>query len=315
MAFRTTLIGLGVIGSSIGLALKKTGVAFELVGHDKDTEAARRAQKSGAVDRTDWNLIGACEGADLIVISIPLSSIKDTLSAIRGDLKEGCVITDTASLKGPVLTWARESLPPSVHFVGGHPILRKDMPRPVEPAADLFQGALYCLTPQADAPPMALQTVSDLAEAVGARPHFVDAYEHDGLIAALEQLPLLMGMTLQQTLSSSSATRELQRLAGPEFSAATQPVGGDSPSLAEWCSLNASNLARWLDAYIADMTQLRDTLGSTESPTLQEAFSRIQELHNQWVLPAKDGDDRDYDAFGPARMLLGGLFAPRKPKS
>ena len=122
MAFRTTIVGLGLVGSSIGLALKGTGAEFEIVGHDKDGNAAKRAYKSGCVDRTEWNLINACDGADLIVISTPLAGVESTLAAIAQDLKAGAVVTDTARLKVPVLNWARESLPDTVHFVGGHPI-------------------------------------------------------------------------------------------------------------------------------------------------------------------------------------------------
>ncbi|MBC7261196.1 MAG: prephenate dehydrogenase/arogenate dehydrogenase family protein, partial [Chloroflexi bacterium] len=128
MAFRTTVIGLGLVGSSIGLALKGTGADLEIIGHDKDSDAARRAYKSGCVDRTEWNLINACEGADLIIISTPLAGVKSTLAAIAQDVKPGCVITDTANLKVPVLDWARESLPNTVYFVGGHPIITKQDP-------------------------------------------------------------------------------------------------------------------------------------------------------------------------------------------
>jgi prephenate dehydrogenase len=313
MSLRMTIVGLGVIGSSIGLALKKTGVAFDIVGHDKDHDAARAALKNGAVSRTDWNLIGACDGADLIVICTPLSSIKDTLSALRHDLKAGCAVTDTASLKSPVLTWAKEILPPSVHYVGGHPILRKDVPRPIIASADLLEDALYCLTPQPQSPPEAVQTVADLAEATGATPFFLEAEEHDSLIAAVEQLPLLAGMAMQQVAGSGSSSREAQRLAGPDFAAATQPLSSELADLLQSCWLNTANLTRWLDTCIAELSHLRGLLASTDSSALREAFEKTKALHEQWSRPA-ESEETDYSAFSTTRLMMGGLFTPRKPK-
>jgi prephenate dehydrogenase len=313
MALHLTIVGLGVIGTSLGLALKKTKVAFEVVGHDKDHDAARAALKSGAVSRTDWNLIGACDGADLIVISTPLSAIKDTLSALRHDLKAGTVVTDTASLKSPVLAWADEILPRSVHLIGGHPILRKDVPRPIVASADLLEDAVYCLTPQPQCPPEAVQTVADLAEAIGATPFFLEAQEHDSLIAAVEQLPLLVGMAMQHVVGSGSASREAQRLAGPDFAAATQPLSSELADLLQSCSLNTANLTRWLDACVAELSHLRNLLASTDNSELREALDGIKELHEQWARPAVT-DETDYSSFSPGAMMMGGLFRPRKPK-
>ena len=100
---RITIIGLGLIGGSIGLALKKAKVDVEIVGHDKDSGVANRAQKRGAVDRTDWNLHGACDGASLIFLAIPLAGIKDTLAALGTSLGSGVIVSDTATSKAPVM--------------------------------------------------------------------------------------------------------------------------------------------------------------------------------------------------------------------
>lgn len=312
MAFRMTIVGLGLVGSSLGLALKGTGADLEIIGHDKDGDAARRAYKSGCVDRTEWNLINACEGADLIIISTPLAGIKSTLAAIAQDVKAGCVITDTASLKVPVFDWARESLPSNVHFVGGHPIINKRDSEAMAPTADLFTGSVYCLTPSVSTPPEALQRVSDLAEAVGARPYYLDAAEHDGLIAAVEQLPLLIALALQTTAGQSPARREMIQLSGADFTSATRLLAGDAEGLAELCMLNAVNLARWLDTILPQLSALRDLVANGDNVALQKSFARALEIHAEWAPKGEESEPTNYNDFSMGRMMFGGAFKPTK---
>jgi prephenate dehydrogenase len=316
---RIAIVGLGRIGSSIGLALKeKKGARVEIVGHDKDHNAARSAHKSGCVDRTDWNLISACDGADLIVLSTPLTAIKSTLQALAAELKPGCVVTDTASLKVPVLNWAHELLPAGVHFVGGHPILaNQDV---LQTGAELFAGAVYCLTPTTSAPPDAIQRASDLVEAVGAKPYYMDAAEHDGLIAAVEQLPLLMALALQDVVSASPSHREIAQLSGADFGSVTEPLAGgvhgstadQAKATAEVCGLNAANIARWLDAFLAKLSSLRESVALQDSQSLQQAIASALEARALWRRQEIEGEATDYSDFGMQHQMLGDLFRQRK---
>jgi prephenate dehydrogenase len=319
MPFRTTIVGLGRVGSSIGLALRETEADFEIVGHDRDHAAAKRAHKSGSVDRTEWNLINACDGANLVVISTPLPGVRSTLEAIAQDLETDCVVTDTARLKVPVLKWARQFLPPTVHFVGGHPICKPQLPwlraeetapEPAEPSSQLFNGAIYCLTPGTATPPEALQTVANLAQAVGAKPYYLDAAEHDGLIAALEGLPLLMAAALQVLASRSPSWREMIRLSGMDFASATEVLAGDAGNLAEQIALNAANNARWVDAFLAELATLRELVVNEDAEALQKLFTGALEARDSWMRQHPEDETVDYSDFNMARMMLGDLFRP-----
>jgi len=321
MALKTTIVGLGQLGSSIGLALKSlkapkghAGAGFEIVGHDKDNEAAKRALKAGCVDRTEWNLLNACDGADLVVISIPLAAVKDTLAAIGRELKPGCVVTDTSSLKVPVLAWARECLPDTVHFVGGHPIVDQPPSAADTPSASLLSGAIYCLTPGTDTPPEALQRVSDLAEAVGAKPYYVDAAEHDGLIAALEQVPLLLALALQAMASASPARQEVVRLSGSQFAGMTQLLAGEADKLASLCTWNGENAVRWLDDYVVRLSYLRELVASRNREELAKSFAGALESRAEWTHRRSEGEDTDYSDFSMTHMMFGDLFKPPKAK-
>ncbi len=319
MPFRTTIVGLGRVGSSIGLALRETEADFEIIGHDRDHAAAKRAHKSGSVDRTEWNLINACDGANLVVISTPLPGVRSTLEAIAEDLEAGCVVTDTARLKVPVLKWARQFLPPTVHFIGGHPIRRPQFlwltgeegePEPVEPSSQLLDGAIYCLTPGTATPPEALQTVANLAQAVGAKPYYLDAAEHDGLIAALEGLPLLMAAALQVVASRSPSWREMIRLSGRDFASATDLLAGDAGDLSEQVVLNAANNARWIDGFMAELSMLRELVVNEDAEALQKLFTGALEARDSWMRQQPEDESVDYSDFNMARMMLGDLFRP-----
>jgi len=323
MPFQIAIVGLGMVGSSIGLALKESGVDLQILGHDKDAETATKCLRKGCVDRVEWNLITACEHADLVVISTPLAEIKTTLQAVGSYLKSGCVVTDTASIKAPVLAWAREALPPTVHFVGGHPIAAMPMPwrddaestrDPDTPSAAHFHQGVYCLTPDTDALPKALQTVSDLAQAVGANPFFLDAAEHDGLAAAVEGLPLLLAIALQATASSSPSWREMIRLAGVDYASITQRLTGEAGDLADLLTLNAANNQRWIDVLFNHLSALRELLKSEDEEQLRVVVADALEARAGWTYQSAQPDSVDYGDSGVTRMMFGDMFKPRKPK-
>ncbi|MGQ9684648.1 MAG: prephenate dehydrogenase, partial [Anaerolineae bacterium] len=188
--FRITIVGLGATGASLGLALKEADRELRIIGHDREPTAAAAARKAGAVDHTEWNLPTACRGSQLIILALPLAAIRDTLAAVASDLEPGCLVTDTAPLKVAVLDWARAVLPPSVDFVGGDPLFARGLH--TAPSAALFNGVTYCFCPAPGASGRALERASDLAQAVGATPRFLDPIEHDGLAAALDALPFLL---------------------------------------------------------------------------------------------------------------------------
>ncbi len=322
MAFKVTIVGLGLVGSSIGLALRKSSAKIAVVGHDKNAEIARRAHKSGAVDKTEWNLIQACDGSDLVVLSTPLTEIRDTLAALANELMPGCVVTDTGRLKVPVLQWAQDTLPSTVHFVGGHPIVSmlsssvpmQDEAEWAQPSAELLSGATYCLTPSAHTAPEALQRVADLTETVGAKPYYLDAAEHDGLIAALESLPLLSALTLQATVSSAPAQREILRLSGLEFAAATHVLGTDTQELADLLIHNADNTIRWLDTMQDKLTTLRQSLADGDLSILRQFVTATVEAREAWLRSQSTPEEMDYGDFGVGHMMFGDLLKTRRPR-
>jgi len=282
---------LGFIGGSIGLALHQAGSDFEVLGHDRERNAAAQARKIGAVDKTDWNLISACEDADMIVIAIPVGGIRDTLVAIGPYLKAGCLVMDTATTKVQVVKWAEEILPREVHFVGGDPVVGDGGAAGIDAArADLFSGAIYCLTPAANAAPDAVRLASDFVSLLGGVPYFLDPLEHDGLMAGVDHLPFVLSAALLGVTTESAAWREMRKLAGGVFEDATRFASADPTTYRDACLVNSENIVRWIDVCSARLTELRETILARDSEKLGQVFEAALVARQKWLAARAEGN-------------------------
>jgi prephenate dehydrogenase len=287
----------------MGLALRESGEPLLIVGHDKDPGRAGAAKKLKAVDKTEWNLISACEDAHVVILAIPISAIKETLQALAPHQKKGCVITDTASLKEPVVRWAEESLPETVSFVGGNPVVLAG-PGPDAADAGLFRDNLYCITPAPNVHPDAVNLVSSLVALLGGQPYFLDPAEHDGLMAGVEHLPQALALALTQGITQEAAWREMRKLAGGSFERITALVGDDPDALSRVLLANRDNLVRWLDAYSRAVRDVRELVANGEHEPLAQAIDRAVVARREWHKDRRDG----FAEIKPVQVERTGFF-------
>lgn len=320
---RITIVGLGLVGGSLGIALRQAGAAAKVIGHDRNRLVSNEAKKKGAVDQVQWNLISACEEADLIILALPLDAIPGTMEAIGPYLRPGCVVMDTASVKQPVMDWALEHLPPEVHFVGADPVLAR-IPEQVSgivaARADLFEGGVFCVVPSSASVSEAIALVSDLATVVGAQPLFLDAIEHDGLRAGVEQLPSLLALALLESVVQQPTWRELRKMAGPLFEAGTRLQGTHPTGEVEGWLANRENLLRWIDGLMATLSSLRQAVDEGQAEDLVERFRNAWQERQSWAADRQAGDwGEGAEAEMPPRPSLmesffGGLWPSRRRK-
>ena len=287
---RIAIIGLGLIGGSIGLALRRAGAGLEVVGFARRPEVASRALELGAVDRTEGSLISAVKGADVVLMATPAMAMKEILAEIGGSLREGSIVTDTASTKDKVMVWAEETLPPSVSFIGGHPMAGKETSGIEAADGDLFQGCTYCLIAGSGAAKEARDTVAGLVRQIGANPLFIDASEHDSLVAGISHLPLLISVALIAATTKSPSWPEMARLAASGFRDLTRLASGDPRMSRDICLTNRDPILHWIDDYIEEMRALRCLVSEGgvkgdggESEKLEEAFIRAREEREGWL--------------------------------
>jgi prephenate dehydrogenase len=311
-----TIIGTGLIGASLGMSiLGARGTEIEVLGHDRDHAQAGLARRMGAVSKVDRNLISAASRADMIILAIPATEIRETLELIANDLKEGCVIHDTAAVKVPVLQWADELLPASVSYVGGDPILFGDEAGIEAARADLFSGMQYCITPSARASAEAVKLVTDLVAMTGAIPHYIDPYEHDGLIGATEHLADILAVSFLRALSASGGWRDMRRMAGATFDRVTCFSSANPAEYRGRALLNRDNILRWIDNVQAQLSQFRVLVERGDGGAIEEWYAQEMETRLLWLQDRANqnwGDmpeTTDIPSSGEfiSEMLFGGL--------
>lgn len=305
---RVAILGTGLIGSSIGLALKAARPQTQVAGYDASGENLRRAQALKAIDRRA-SLRNALAEADLVIVSTPVGAMKTLFEEIGPLLPVQALVMDTGSTKATVLRWAADLLPRGVRFVGGHPMAGKTEAGPDAADARLFQGAVWCLAPLPATERDAIDEAVRLVESFGAAPYFLDPDEHDGLVASVSHLPYLMSVALIDHLGQERSWRETASLAAGGFAYATHLSDSDPRMFADIVSTNRSNIARRLDLYIAELTALRDAIAE-DSPDLKARFDHARALHQDWLAGRAQGQAAESENPLPTTrsLLTGSLF-------
>jgi prephenate dehydrogenase len=278
---RVAIVGLGLIGGSIGLALHKAKAAQQVTGYDLGKGVCDRARKVGAIDQYYSSLADVVRGAELIILATPVGAMRALLQNLAPAVSQGAVVTDVASTKAQVITWAEEFLPPSVSFVGGHPMTGKELSGVDAADADLFQNHIYCLTPTVRTRPAAVDKVSQLVKILGARVRFLEPAEHDGQVAGVSHLPFLASIALVNTVADGPAWRDSSLLAANGFRDSTRLAAGNPEMYRDICLTNSEAITRWLDEYIASLSELRERVGRGDK-SLNETFAKAQQTRLQW---------------------------------
>jgi prephenate dehydrogenase len=328
---KVTIVGLGLIGASIGLGLQKWATdngqrksVLEINGFDLAIEHQNYAKKIKAVDRTEWNLGDAVDGADVIIIATPILGIREVMEIVADRAPQDAIVTDTGSTKSKVMEWADQILPSSMNFIGGHPMAGKAVS--IEGAeAGLFKGAIWCVSPSVNATDESVQTVLGIVSALEAEPRFIDPHEHDGFVGAVSHLPFMLSIALMRSVSSDSSWKELCQLTSSGFKDMSRLAGADPKMHRDIAVTNSDNLVRWIDSAVDHLTDMRELIadGSEESmEQLLEEMDKAQHARAQWITSERDGrmlQEPENEVANTSvgeqmqQMLFGNLFR-RKPK-
>jgi prephenate dehydrogenase len=278
---RVTIVGLGLIGGSIGLALHKAKAVQQVAGYDLGKGVCDSARKIGAIDQPYSSLADAVRGAELVILATPVGAMRALLQNIAPALTPGAVVTDVASTKVQVITWAEEFLPSSVSFVGGHPMTGKELSGVEAADADLFHNRIYCLAPTARTRPGAVSKVCTLVETLGARVRFLEPAEHDGQVASVSHLPFLASIALMNTVSNGSSWGDASLLAASGFRDASRLAAGNPEMYRDICLTNSESITHWLDEYIATLKMMRERIVDHDR-SLGDTFAEAQQARLRW---------------------------------
>ena len=284
---RITIVGTGLIGTSLGLAIKQAKTSgIEIVGVDIDRGNASKAQKKGALDKAEGNLANAVKDAEIVIIATPVMEIKTVMEIIGSRLREGCLVTDTGGSKAIVLEWAEQYLPDTVNFVGGHPMAGKEASGPDAADGTMFQNRPYCVIPSRRATQDAVSTLTDMIRAIGAKPYFIGLDEHDSFVAAVSHLPLLLSVALVGCTSKSPSWGDIAQVASTGYKDATRLASGDPIMHRDIFHSNNESLVYWIDAFAEELYKIRQMLVDESDGRLKElelVFNEAQDARNRWL--------------------------------
>jgi prephenate dehydrogenase len=329
MTVKITIIGTGQIGSSIGLALGAQKDLFQRIGHDKDLKIANRAKALGAVDKVEPNLFNAIDDAAIVILALPLDQIHETLQLIAQDLKEDCVIMDTAPVKGEVFKWVMELLPHQRYYVGLVPVINPAyLHTPglgVEAArADLFKDGMIAILTPGEVPSEAIKLATDFSHLLGAAHLFIDQLELDSMMSAVHILPQLVSVAVVNTSVDQPGWQDARKLTGRPYAAGTSALAqsGEVASLSSQAISTQEHLLRRMDTLIDYLSILRQQIAAGEVEKLQQDLEQAMQGHDKW-LKERTAANWAVNEIGPtpelptARQVFTRMFTfggGRKPK-
>ncbi len=320
------ILGLGRIGASFGLALKRYNASkdarqtFVITGCDDNTAHADKAKAMGAVDSVARSVYETSRDKAIIIIALPYSSVQPAYREIAGAARDGAVIIDTSPLKLPSLAWAEKGLNDrgrGAHMVGATMILNPaylfdGLDNLDNAHADLFDKGAMLIAPNAKSVPEAIELVSDLAEIIGTKARYADPDEHDGWVAATEGLPVLLGLAAFWSLTKDQGWSDAQKQGNPALGRLIHHLYDTHPDdLRDLLLNNRANLIAKLDKFTQTLGTLREILATNDSAALEEALIETTDAAHLWVTNRKENkwkDDPRSPQVDTSNLLISNMF-------
>ena len=279
-ALKLVIFGVGLIGGSFSLALKKAGMVREAVGFGRSEKTLEEAKKLGIIDRTgtDEDL----KDTDIVLLAVPVGQMEDILKRISPLLGRCALVTDAGSTKGDVAKLAQFLGAKSAQFVPAHPIAGGEKSGPSAATADLFEGRKVVLTPLPENPAASVERARKTWETCGASVAEMSPEEHDEVFAAVSHLPHLLSFALVHDIASRENRDLLLSHAASGFRDFTR-IAASSPEMwRDICLANRDALIIELDRYMKELDVIRGALQDKDAERLEKIFSKARSIRSGW---------------------------------
>jgi prephenate dehydrogenase len=282
------LVGVGLIGGSLALAMRRSGAVTRVVGFDRDRTALEQGAALGVIDTAAQSVSEAVKGADLVVVAVPVRAIGPVLHDVALSLEPHAVVTDVGSTKADVVRVAREELRERfARFVPGHPIAGREVSGVEAALPELFRGARVVLTPVAETSADAVETVRIAWESVGAKVVTADALDHDRIFAAVSHLPHILAFALVSEIAARGNAQELLGFAAGGFRDFTR-IAASSPEMWRDVSLqNREALLAEIDAYAAHLAVFRELIEKGDGKGLERLMTEARTTRQSLGAPRR----------------------------
>jgi prephenate dehydrogenase len=274
------VLGLGLIGGSLGMALHQAGIASHIAGYDSSPEAINIAFIRGAITRKCNTPEEAVQQADMVVLATPILAMPELLVRIAPALRPGALVTDTASTKVQILTWAKELLPANVAFVGGHPMAGSEHSGIDASEVGLFEGCTYCLIPDVKASSDGVTQLSEIVLQLRAHPLVLDAASHDRMVAGISHLPFVLSSALVQSLGQEEDWKKMSILAAGGFRDMSRLAAGSPTMYRDICITNKEAILNWLDTLALQLDSIRSLIARNDN-ALESYFAQAKRIREK----------------------------------
>lgn len=279
MIGQVTIVGLGLIGGSLGLALSHSNKVHRIIGLDIDMQTLQDAVALGAVHMATTSCRIAVSEADIVVLAVPVGQMPPMVTQMRPFLKAGCIITDVGSTKTKVHEEITKLLPSHVSFIGGHPMAGSERGGISEADPCLFENAIYCLTPDDKANIEKLNIIKQLVELVGSKVKVLSPQEHDLLVAGVSHLPHMVAVALVNAFTQIAEQHpDAGTLAAGGFRDTTRIAGGNPTMWRDISLSNRDNIVNMINLFQEKLDEIKNYLNNFNDKGLWDVFSQAQRV-------------------------------------
>lgn len=284
---QAVIIGVGLIGGSVGMILRRKGLASSVVGVGRRVENLKTAVNVGAIDRYVVDPKEAVKDADLVILATPVDTYERHLNDWASCLRPGAIVTDVGSVKGNLVVQSERRMPAGAHFVGAHPIAGKEKTGAAAGSEDLFTGRRCIVTPTRQTDPQALEQVQSLWQAAGAVVLTMDPFLHDKILGAVSHLPHVAAFALMNALVDIRTQVPGLDLAGHSGGGLrdTTRIAASSPEM--WRDIflwNRDNVVAWIRAYERSLGELRQLIQTGDAAGVEKMLERAKEEREKFPI-------------------------------
>jgi len=293
---KVCIVGLGLIGGSIGLAIKRSNISNQITGYARSNSTLERAIELGLVDSVKDNLKDAVNNSDLVILATPLSTFRELVEEMNPYLKKGCIITDTGSAKLTVIEDLKDILPNGVEFVPGHPIAGTEESGPDAGFAELFDNRWCILTPTEDNSSNAVDLVKGFWESIGSKVEIMDPMHHDKVLAITSHIPHLIAFNIVGTANNLAnvTEKEVVKYSAGGFRDFTRIAASDPKMWSDIFTYNSDAVLEMLDLFSNDLAKLKAAVIKKDSDLLFSNFEKTREVRKNIIDAGQEESDVDF---------------------
>ncbi len=280
---KITIIGVGLLGGSIGLAANKRRVAGEIAGFVRSKKNISNCEKFGATDFATTDLLAAVSNTDLIILCTPLAQMAAIAKQFLPALKRGAIVTDVGSVKSGVVRELESLAQKSgAHFVGSHPMAGAEKTGVAAARENLFENAVCVLTPTKKSSAVAVRKLEQFWKSLGARVLKLDAAQHDLLVSRSSHLPHVVAATLANLVLNPASPNTQAQLCATGFRDTTRIASGSPEMWRDIALANRKNLSRSVDAFVAELKKFQSALKSGDAKAVEKIFAAAKSRRDNW---------------------------------